>query len=133
VLSQKPYSLKLSFMAYQSFEELEVWQRACRIAVRTFEVLKGCRDYGLRDQMTRSAFSIASNIAEGAERDSLPEFVRFLNIAKGSAAELRTQVYIAGSAQLIPESTQQEMVAELRSVSAMLQGLIKSIKIKKTC
>jgi four helix bundle protein len=133
VLSQKPYSLKLSFMAYQSFEELEVWQRACRIAVRTFEVLKGCRDYGLRDQMTRSAVSIASNIAEGAERDSLPEFVRFLNIAKGSAAELRTQVYIAGSAQLIPESTQQEMVAELRSVSAMLQGLIKSIKIKKTC
>ena len=97
-------------MAYQSFEELEVWQRACRIAVRTFEVLKGCRDYGLRDQMTRSAVSIASNIAEGAERDSLPEFVRFLNIAKGSAAELRTQVYIAGSAQLIPESTQQEMV-----------------------
>jgi four helix bundle protein len=120
-------------MAYQSFEELEVWQRACRIAVRTFEVLKGCRDYGLRDQMTRSAVSIASNIAEGAERDSLPGFVRFLNIAKGSAAELRTQVYIAGSAQLIPESTQQEMVAELRSVSAMLQGLIKSIKIKKTC
>ena len=132
-LKSNTENLKLVFMAYQSFEELEVWQRACRIAVRTFEVLKSCRDFGLRDQMSRSAVSIASNIAEGAERDSLPEFVRFLNIAKGSAAELRTQVYIAGSAQLIPDSTQQEMVAELKSVSAMLQGLIKSIKIKKTC
>jgi four helix bundle protein len=124
-------NLKLSFMAYQSFEDLEVWQRACRIAAKTFEVLKSCRDYGLRDQMTRSAVSIASNIAEGAERDSLPEFVRFLNIAKGSAAELRTQVYIAGSAQLIPEKTQQEMVVELKSISAMLQGLIKSINAKR--
>ena len=83
--------------------------------------------------MTRSAVSIASNNAEGAERDSLPEFVRFLNIAKGSAAELRTQVYIAGSVRFIPENVQQEMVAELKSVSAMLQGLIKSINAKREC
>ena len=45
--------------------------------------------------MTRAAVSIASNIAEGAERDSRPEYIRFIHIAKGSAAELRTQVYIA--------------------------------------
>ncbi len=57
-------------MAYSSFEELEVWQRACRVAVRVYEVLQSCKDYGLKDQMTRSAVSIGSNIAEGAERDS---------------------------------------------------------------
>lgn len=75
-------------MAYQSFEDLEVWKRACRIAEQVYGLLKDCRDYGIRDQMTRSAVSIASNISEGAERGSIPDYIRFLHIAKGSAAEL---------------------------------------------
>ena len=50
-------------MAYGSFEDLEVWKRACRLAVRLYEILKGCKDFGLKDQMTRAAVSIASNIA----------------------------------------------------------------------
>jgi len=54
-------------MAYGSFEDLEVWKRACRLAVRMYELLRECRDYGLKGQMTRAAVSIASNIAEGAE------------------------------------------------------------------
>jgi len=54
---------------YNSFENLEVWKRACALAVQTYEILNNCRDYGLKDQMTRAAVSIASNIAEGAERD----------------------------------------------------------------
>ncbi|MFC1857810.1 four helix bundle protein [Thermodesulfobacteriota bacterium] len=57
-------------MGYRSFEELEVWKRGCRLAVRVYEVLAECKDYGLKDQMTRAAVSISSNIAEGAERDS---------------------------------------------------------------
>ena len=51
-------------MAYRSFEELEVWKLGCRLAVRVYVVLKECRDFGLKDQMTRAAVSIASNIAE---------------------------------------------------------------------
>ena len=82
-------------MAFCSFEDLDVWKRASRWAVRIYQELGNCRDYGLKDQMTRAAVSIASNIAEGAERSSTADFIRFLNIAKGSAAELRTQVYIA--------------------------------------
>ncbi len=82
-------------MAYESFENLEVWKSGCRVAVRIYEILKTCKDYGLKDQMTRAAVSVPSNIAEGAERDSKLEFIRFLHIAKGSAAELRTQLYIA--------------------------------------
>ena len=117
-------------MAYRSFEELEVWQKGCRVAVETYEILKDCKDYGLKDQMTRSAVSIASNIAEGAERDSKAEFARFLHIAKGSAAELRTQVYIAEQIGVIEVSTRKELVDELKSVSSMLHALIKSLKIK---
>jgi four helix bundle protein len=117
-------------MAYQSFEDLEVWQKACRLAVRIYEVLKDSRDYGLKDQMTRAAISIASNIAEGSERNSNAEFIRFLNIAKGSAAELRTQIYIACRISVITEELQKDMASELKSISSMIHGLIKSIKTK---
>ena len=115
-------------MAYGSFEDLEVWKRSCRLAVRVYGLLKDCRDFGLKDQMTRSAVAIASNIAEGAERDSIPDFVRFLHIAKGSAAELRTQAYIARQVDLIPAAESEELAAELKKISAMLHNLIKSIK-----
>ena len=115
-------------MAYSSFQDLEVWKRAFRLAVRVYEALQDCRDFGLKDQMTRSAVSIASNISEGAERDSKAEYVRFLHIAKGSAAELRTQVYIAQRIGALPETEAQSLITELKEISSMLHGLIKSIK-----
>jgi four helix bundle protein len=62
---------------YNSFENLEVWKRACKLAVDTYGVLRDCKDYGLKDQMTRAAVSIASNISEGAERNSKLEFAHF--------------------------------------------------------
>ncbi len=70
---------------YSSFEDLDVWKRACQLAVRVYQVLETCRDFGLKDQMQRAAISIASNIAEGAERGS-KEFAHFLRIARGSPA-----------------------------------------------
>ena len=114
-------------MTYRSFEELDVWKRACRLAVRTYEILKDCRDYGLKDQMTRAAVLIASNIAEGAERNSKAEYIRFLHIAKGSAAELRTQVTIAQQIGLFPQPQAAEFIVELKEISSMLHGLIKSL------
>ena len=117
-------------MAYSSFEELEVWKRSCRLAVRIYQILDGCRDFGMKDQMTRAAVSISSNIAEGAERDSVKEFIRFLHISKGSSAELRTQAYIASRIKLIGEAEQAEIVEELKSISKMLQRLIEALKLK---
>ena len=81
-----------------SFEDLEVWQEGCDLAVEIYGIArKGAlsRDYGLRDQMTRAAVSIPSNIAEGKERETVPELIRYLYIAKGSAGELRTHIHIA--------------------------------------
>jgi len=112
---------------YHSFEQLEVWKRACNIAVRLYELLKDCRDYPLRDQMQRAAVSIASNIAEGAERGGR-DFIRFLVIARGSAAELRTQVYIAAKIGTLDKDTLIELVSELKRISKMLTGLAKSIR-----
>ena len=115
-------------MSYKSFEELEVWREACQISVAVYADLRDCRDFGLKDQMTRAAVSIASNIAEGAERNSIPDFVRFLHIAKGSAAELRTQLYIAHRIGIMPQERQRVLTEELKSISAKLQRLAQSLK-----
>ncbi|MFO7972376.1 MAG: four helix bundle protein [Desulfobacterales bacterium] len=117
-------------MAYNSFENLEVCQKACRLAVRLYVVLGECKDYGLKNQMTKAGVSVASNIAEGAERSSAAEFIRFLHIAKGSSAELRTQIYIARRIEILSNQVETELIAELKSISSMLHALIKSLKPK---
>jgi four helix bundle protein len=117
-------------MAYRSFEDLVVWKESCDLAVRVYEVLESCSDYGLKNQMTRSAVSIASNIAEGAERNSAPDFIRFLHIAKGSAAELRTQSIIAARVGKITQEQADEIIAATRKLGGQLQVLAKSLKPK---
>ena len=111
-----------------SFENLEVWKKSCRLAVRLYNLLKECRDYGLKDQILRSAVSIPSNIAEGSERNSIPEFKRFINIAKASAAELRTQVYISKEVEIIPKTEGADIIEELKAITKMLQALQNSLK-----
>ena len=113
-----------------SFENLDVWKKSCSLSVRIYTLLKDCRDYGLKDQMLRAAVSIASNIAEGSERKSIPDFKRYINIALGSAAELRTQVYIAQQVKLISDQDANYLVEELKSISKMLQALHSSLKPK---
>jgi len=111
-------------MAYQSFEDLDIWKRACRLATEVYRNLKDCRDYALKDQMTRAAVSIASNIAEGAERNSVKEYRQFLHIAKGSTAELRTQLYIANRIGLLDQKVTAELVEETKAISAKTQALV---------
>ncbi len=80
------------------FEDLEVWQRAKELTGLIYSFSSSgtfARDFGLRDQMRRASISIMSNIAEGFESQTQALFIRFLGIAKGSAGELRAQLYIA--------------------------------------
>ena len=74
----------------------------------------------------RAAVSIPSNIAEGYERDSRLDVIRFLRIAKGSAAELRTQSYLALKLELLEATVCQHFIQECKEISAMLQGLIRA-------
>ena len=82
----------------------------------------------MKDQMLRSAVSIPSNIAEGSEKKSIPDFQRFINIAQGSAAELRTQVYISREVDILSDSDAKDLIQELKSISKMLQSLHGSLK-----
>jgi len=88
------------------------------------------KDYGFRDQITRSGLSIPSNIAEGMERISDKEKERFLDIAKASCAELRTQTYIGIDIGYIDIKVGNGWIKETREISAMLVGLIHSIQGK---
>ena len=116
-------------MAFQNFEDLDVWKRACRQSVDVYRTLEDWRLYSLKDQLERSGLSVPSNIAEGQERDSKGDFVRFLRIAKGSNGELRTQLYIAAELGLLERTKSREMIGESKEISAMLQGLIRSINV----
>ncbi len=113
-------------MGYQSFESLEVWKRGCRLATAVYAALDGSREFGLRDQMTRAALSIPSNIAEGYERGSEKDFIRFLKIAQGSAAGLRTQAYIASASGLLKDESTATIIQECKEIGAMLHGLART-------
>ena len=118
-------------MKVECFEDLIAWQKARELTSQIYhctekEVFK--RDRGLTDQMRRSAVSVMSNIAEGFDRAGRAEFHRFLVIAKGSAAELRSQLYIALDAQYIDETTFSELKERSIEVSRIINGLRKSVK-----
>ena len=112
-------------MKITKFEDLSVWQEAMRLTVDIYSVLKQCNDFGLKTQMQRSAVSVPSNIAEGFDRHTNKEFIYFLYIAKGSCAELRTQLYLAERLQYITTDVVNELLELTRKVSAMLFKLIK--------
>lgn len=110
------------------FEDLEVWKRSARLSADLYKYFRLSKDHGFRDQITRSGLSIPSNIAEGYERDSAKDRSKFLSYAKGSCAELRTQIYIGMEAGYIAKEQGTLWVQETMELSRMLFGLIKYLK-----
>lgn len=107
-------------------ERLDVWKRACRLSVGIYRVFATCKDFGFKDQITRSTLSIASNIAEGMEKESDKEKARFINIVQGSSAELITQIYIGIEIEYIQKDIGFEWIKEGNEISKMLNGLKKT-------
>ena len=114
----------------RQFEDLAVWQEAQQIVGAIYAVSKQRtfnQDFGLRDQIRRAAVSTVSNIAEGFERGTRKEFVQFLNIAKGSNGEVRSQLHVALGQKYISEkefTTLCEATALLsRKLSAFIRYL----------
>jgi len=112
----------------KGFEELQVWQKAKDLAVLVYKITtdgKIAKEFSLRDQMRRSAISVSSNIAEGDERDTDKEAVRFFYIAKGSLAELRTQLRIALEVGFLDKDDFTKIELDCFEIGKMLGGLIK--------
>ena len=109
-----------------SFENLEVWKRSTRLSTDIYRALKDLKDYGFKVQITRSGLSIPSNIAEGEERSTSRQTLNFLNYAKGSCGELKTQIYIGIEIAYIPEDLGKTWISEVTVIAAMLGSLMKN-------
>ena len=116
-------------MGKGGFKELRVWQKAKTLAVYIYEITNQSgfiKDYGLKDQIRRAAVSIPSNIAEGDERETDKEAVRYFYIAKGSSAELLTQAIIAHEIGYLDDKSFEKIEKECTEISKMLSRLIQA-------
>jgi len=109
-------------------EKLDVWKKAAALSADIYQSVRNLNDYGFRDQLTRSGLSIPSNIAEGLERISEQEKIRFLDIARASGAELKTQIYIGIKIGYLEAESAKEWIRETENIGKMITGLISSIQ-----
>ena len=118
-------------MSSTDFKKLVVWQKSKDLAVDIYKLTSTgniAKDYSLVDQMRRAAVSIPSNIAEGNDRGTNKESVRYLYIAKGSLAELMTQLAIANEIGYIEETKFSELEENCMQLSKSIGALIKARK-----
>lgn len=114
-------------MSYKSFQDLIVWKKSMKLAKDVYmfgNQLPQAEKYGLVGQMQRCAVSIPSNIAEGSKRGSKKEYRKFLHIARGSVAELETQLLFAGDVYNIQI---EEVYSLLKEAQKMLEVLLKRL------
>lgn len=109
------------------FEKLDVWRISARLSVDIYRHFAESRDYGFKDQITRSSLSVPSNIAEGMTRNGDREKHHFLSMANGSCSELRTQIYIGSEVGLIPREVSKDWVGRCKRIASMLSALQRQI------
>lgn len=114
-----------------NLKEIKVWKKAIKLATEIYLVVSDFpkeEKFGLSNQIKRAAVSIASNIAEGAGRNSNKEFGQFLSIANGSCYELLTQITIASKLGLMEKSKSEEICEKIVEIQKMIYGFKKKLK-----
>ena len=122
-------------MKIERFEDLIAWQKARQLTKRVYLASREgpfAQDFGMCHQIRKSALSVPSNIAEGFERGSRAQFQHFLTIAKGSCAELRTQLYVAHDVGYIDEATVTAMLRDAEEVGRIVGGLRSAVARQRT-
>ncbi|ABI72660.1 four helix bundle protein [Shewanella frigidimarina] len=112
------------------FELLDVWKRASRLSCEIYKLADKVNNWGFKDQITRSGLSVPSNIAEGEERDTTKEKIRFLYYAKGSLGELVTQLYIGVEAGFLDKKASLILVNEAKELAKIIGTMIKNKQSK---
>jgi four helix bundle protein len=115
-----------------NFQKLRVWQLAKDLAIKIYRLTQNhefSKDFGFKDQIQRSSVSIPSNISEGDELDTDKQSVRHFYIAKGSAAELLTQIIIGREIGYIDKDEADQLIEECKIISVMLTKLIRARSI----
>ena len=118
-----------------SYRDLIAWQKSMRLVENIYLITQDfpkTEQFGLTSQMRRAVISIPSNLAEGSSRRSTHEFIRFINIATGSLAELETQLTAAKLLGFVSQETEQSAIAQCNEISRILQGLHDSLQSRLT-
>jgi four helix bundle protein len=118
-------------VALERFEDTHAWKKARELTKAIYAVTSGgafSRDRSLCDQVRRASISIMSNFAEGFERDGNREFVQFLTLAKGSAGEVRAQLYVALDADYLAQEDFDRPAGEAIEVSRLIAGFIRYLR-----
>ncbi len=113
--------------SFKTFEDIEAWQISRKLTKAIYDVTAQgpfARDFGLKDQVRKASVSIMSNIAEGFERNGTREFIQFLATAKGSAGEVRAQLYVALDQGYVDQSLFDDLIQLITKISRMLSGLM---------
>ncbi len=116
------------------FEDLEAWQLARQLTAKVYTATltgKFAKDYGLRAQIQRATVSIVSNIAEGFDRKSNKQFLQFLDVASGSASEVKAQLYVALDLKYLTNEQFQDMFTDAVRVGQMLTKLMQYLRTVK--
>jgi len=122
-------------MKIKSYRDLKVWQVGMEIAAMVYgltEKFPKQEAYGLTSQVQRAAVSIPSNIAEGHARDSTKEYLRALSIARGSLAELETQLLLSESLGYLTNVDLESVLSKAAEIGKMLNALQQSLKTTLT-
>jgi four helix bundle protein len=118
----------------ESFEDLIVWQKGIELVKSVYLQTGGGafnKDFALRDQIRRATVSIPTNIAEGFERSSRKEYLLFLNIAKGSAGEVRSLLRVALEVGYMSQAAYEQLREDVMALSRRLHNQMKAIKEKE--
>jgi len=116
-----------------SFEQSPVWNEARKLALAVYRLTREGefeKDWALRDQVRRAVISIMSNIAEGSERGSPKEFIHFLNIADGSCAEVKSQLWLAKDLDYLNADRFRKAIEAIDNIVRQIRGLQRSMRHK---
>lgn len=119
-------------MRIVKFEDLIAWQKAQDLAVLAYETFSQSKHWGFKDQIQRAAVSVSNNIAEGFDRGTDPDFIRFLNISRSSCNEVKSMAYLALRLNYITIEIRQKLIQLCEEISRIILGLIKSLNVKKS-
>ena len=114
----------------ERFEDLRIWQEARRLANTVYDLTESVRDFGFNDQIRRAATSAMNNIAEGFERRTDADFANFLSIAKGSAGEVRSMLYLSEDRKYVAPESAAKTREDYSSLSAGIAQLAKFLRRK---
>jgi len=112
----------------EDFEDLQIWQRARSLTNAIYDAMRSCKDYAFRDQIQRAATSVMNNISEGFERRTKKDFAHFLDLAKGSAGEVRSMLYLGEDRSYITVKEAESLRADYKELSKSIGALAASLR-----